>query len=87
MLSESPSAADESTLRRWRKEFSRKMLEWAGLLEAKAFKLFNKTPSFIKISSHPLKRLEKALSQLPALPSRWAVMVKTLWWLNPSYPL
>jgi len=86
-LSRAPSEAEESTLRRWRNEFSYKMQEWAGSLEAKVFKLSGRVPSFIKISSHPLRRLEKALSRLPALPSRWAVMVKTLWWLNPSYPL
>jgi hypothetical protein len=62
------------------------MQQWAGLLESKAL-LYHQVPSFIKLVSHPLGRLEKALSQLPDLPSRWAVMVKTLWWLNPSYPL
>ncbi|MDP2729581.1 MAG: hypothetical protein Q8O55_03755 [Dehalococcoidales bacterium] len=63
------------------------MQQWAGLLEARVFKLFKRTPSFIELSSHPLKRLEKALSQLPDLPSLWTVMVKTLWWLNPSHLL
>jgi len=78
-LSESPSSAEESTLRRWRQEFSYKMQEWAGLLEARAFKLYGRAPGFIKRLAHPLRRLEKALSELPALPSRWTVMVKTLW--------
>ena len=86
-LSQAPSAAEESTLWRWRKEYSHKMPGWAGLLEAKVFKLFNRAPSFIKLLSHPLKRLEKALSDLPALPSHWAVLVKTLYWLLPSHPL
>ncbi|MDP2729353.1 MAG: DUF6431 domain-containing protein [Dehalococcoidales bacterium] len=87
MLSESPSGAEESTLWRWRKEYSHKMQEWAGLLESKVFKVFNRAPSFVKLLSHPLRRLEKALSWLPALPSQWVVMVKTLYWLLRSHPL
>jgi len=86
-LSELHSEADESTLRRWWKEFSQKLPQWAGSLEAQVFKLFNRTPSFIEMSSLPLTRLQKVLSQLPALPSSWTVIVKTLWWLNPSHPL
>jgi hypothetical protein len=86
-LSWAPSAAEESTLRRWWNEFSRKMPQWAGLLELKAFKLFHRAPGFIKLLSHPLKRLEEALSHLPVLPSRWTVLVKTLYWLKISHPL
>jgi len=86
-LAWAPSVAEESTLWRWRKEYNRRMQEWAGLLESKVFKLFNRPPSFIKLLSHPLKRLEEALSHLPALPSRWTVLVKTLYWLLISHPL
>jgi hypothetical protein len=85
-LNDSPSGADESTLRRWWKEFRQKLPQWAGLLEAWIFQLSHQAPSFIELSSYPLKRLEKALSQLPDLPSLWTVMVKTLWWLNSSHP-
>jgi hypothetical protein len=86
-LTNSSSGAADSTLRRWWKEFSQKLPQWAGSLEAQVFKLFNRTPSFIEMSSLPLTRLQKVLSQLPALPSSWTVIVKTLWWLNPSHPL
>jgi len=86
-LSRAPSGADESTLRRWRNEFSQKLKDWAGLLESLVFKLYSRPPNFIKLLSHPLKRLEEALSHLPALPSRWAAMVKALWWLMISHPL
>jgi len=86
-ISRAPSGADESTLRRWRNEFSRKLQEWAGILESWVFKLYRRSPNFIKLFFHPLKRLEEALSHLPALPSRWAVLVKTLWWLMISHPL
>ena len=86
-LSRAPSGADESTLRRWRNEFSRKLQEWAGLLESWVFKLYSRPPNFIKLLSHPLKRLEEVLSHLPALPPRWAALVKALWWLKISHPL
>jgi hypothetical protein len=85
-LSKLSSAADASTVRRWLKEFSQKLPQWAGLLEARIFSLSGQIPSFI-CDSHPLKRLEVALSHLPPLPSRWTVMVKTLWWLENSHPL
>jgi transposase-like protein len=86
-LGDSSSRADDRTLRRWWKEFSQKLPQWAGLLEAQVFKLFNRTPSFIETSSLPLTKLQKVLSQLPTLPSRWTVLVKSLWWLNPTHPL
>jgi hypothetical protein len=86
-LSKAPSSAEESTLRRWRREFSYKMQQWAGSLESRVFDLSGQSPSFLQVFAHPLKRLEKALSRLPSLPSRWAVMTKTIWWLNPSHPL
>jgi len=86
-LSQAPSAAEESTLRRWRKEYGGKMQEWAGLLESRVYGLFHRAPNVINLSDHPLKRLEKALSRLPPLPSRWTVLVKALYWLLPSHPL
>jgi Domain of unknown function (DUF6431) len=86
-ITEAPSAAEESTLRLWWNEYSHKMQEWAGLLESEGFKLFNRASGLITPSMHALNRLEAALSRLPSLPSRWTVMVKTLWWLKSSYPL
>ncbi len=85
-LSELSSEADERTVRRWLKEFSQKLPQWAGALEARIFGLSGQIPGFIR-DSHPLKRLEETLSQLPALPSWWTVMTKTLWWLKTSHPL
>lgn len=85
-LSYSPSGADESTLRRWWSEFRHKLPQWAGSLESRVFKLSRRIPSLIR-HSHPLKRLEEALSHLPTLPSGWTVLVKTLYWLLPSHPL
>lgn len=80
------SEADESTQRRWWDEFGSKMERWAGLLESSAYGLLNRAPSLFR-HSHPLERLEEILSHLPALPSWWTVMVKTLYWLKTSHPL
>lgn len=85
-LSRSPCGADERTLWRWRREFSRSLPQWAGSLESLIFKLSRRVTGLVR-SSHPLKRLEEALSWLPALSSRWTTMVKTLWWLWTSHPL
>ena len=86
-LSLAPSAAEESTLHRWWKEYSVKMQQWAGLLESRIYEPSCNPPSIIKLSTHPLKRLETILSRLQPLPPRWAVMVKVLYWLNRSHPL
>jgi hypothetical protein len=79
--------AEESTLRRWRKEFGYQMQQWAGALESKVFALSGRVPRILEVFTHPFKRLEKVLSQLPPLPSQWTILIKTLWWLQPSYPL
>ncbi len=86
-LSKAPSGAAESTLRRWRNEFSRQMQEWAGSLEAMIFQRSHQASSLVRLLSNPLKRLEEALSKLQDLPSQWPAMVKTLWWLKKSHPL
>jgi len=85
-LSSDVSEADERTMQRWLEEFSQKLPQWAGALEARIFELSDQVTAFIR-DSHPLKRLEEALSRLPPLPSWWTVMVKALWWLKTSHPL
>ena len=85
-ISKAPCGADERTLRRWGREFSRSLPQWAGSLESLVFKLSRRVPGLVRYA-HPLKRLEEALSWLPPLPYRWTTMVKTLWWLLPSHPL
>jgi hypothetical protein len=85
-LAKAPSGASESTLRRWRDEFSRQMQEWAGALEAMIFQQYHQAFSLVRLSCHPLQRLEAALSKLPDyLPAQWPVMVKTIWWLKKSF--
>jgi len=85
-LSEAPSGADDSTLRRWWEEFRHKLPQWAGALESLAYRMFSHSPSLIR-HCDPLRRLEEALSRLPSLPSRCAVMVRALWWLERAHQL
>jgi hypothetical protein len=86
-VSDAPSAADASTMRRWLKEFSEKLAQWAGSLEDMIFRGSGQAHSLVRLISNPLKRLGEALSRLPPLPSRCTVMVKALWWLKNSHPL
>jgi len=81
-LSQTPSGAEESTLRRWWKKLGSQLPHWAGALEARALALSGQAPHLLARVSHPFQRLEKALSQLPPLPARWAVITRTLWWLR-----
>jgi hypothetical protein len=82
----SPSLAEVSTIKRWWKEFSHKLLQWAALLEALIY-TFSQQSAHLTNHFDLLKRLEEALAKLPALPTRWPVMVKTFWWLSTSHPL
>ena len=86
-VSDAPSVADASTMRRWLKEYSQKLAQWAGSLEDMISQGSGQAPSLVRLISNPLKRLEETLSRLPPLPSRWTVMVKALWWLENSHPL
>jgi hypothetical protein len=62
------------------------MLEWAGRLEGRIHQLTQHTPGFLS-NSHLIQRLEEILAKLPSLPTWWAVMIKTLWWLENTHPL
>jgi hypothetical protein len=86
-LTKAPSAAEESTLYRWRKEYSYKIHQLAGLLEARISEIFRQAHSVINVTTNPLKRLKKALNRLVPLPSRWPLIVQALYWLLPSHPL
>ena len=86
-LSTAPSAAEESTLRRWWKEYSGRMQEWASELESDLRTLDKPAPNIIRLSSDPLTRLERTLSYFPALSSQWAVLVRTLYWIFKFHPL
>lgn len=81
------TGAEESTLRRWRKEFLHKMQHWAGSLEAKAQEWFQRGHSLLTVPSQPMRRLELAVSLLPKLPPRWPLFIQAIYWLQPSHPL
>jgi hypothetical protein len=83
---QSPSLADGSTVKRWWKEFSQDMPQWVGLLEAIIYAFTQQFSSLINYFD-PLKRLEEALARLPALPSHWSIITRTLWWLAKTHPL
>jgi transposase len=86
-FNQAETGAEESTLRRWQREFHGKMQSWAGELESKAQEYFKKQIHLLDIPSHPLLRLEQAVDHFPELPSRWRMLVKALHWLNRSHPL
>jgi hypothetical protein len=86
-VSESPSGADEGTIRRWRKEFSLKIAELSGMLQERLSRVGQSVPGLMQSLSHPLQRLEQLLACLPALPAPWTVITRTLWWLSISHPL
>jgi hypothetical protein len=87
IFSEAPSFCEESTLRRWRREFSGKLQQWAGSLESKLLQLYHQVSDYLRLLSNPLERLQMVLLQLPPLPTWWTALVKSLWWLNPTHPL
>ena len=86
-LSGVTSEADESTIRRWKKEFNLKIAEWTGILEDRLLRIGQPIPGIIRCLDHPLKRLENTLSFLPALPAQWTLITRVLWWLRNSHPL
>lgn len=86
-FNQTQAGAEESTLRRWHKEFQGKIQAWAGRLESLAYTYFGKCDHLLDIPLQPLPRLEQAVARLPELPSRWTLFVQALQWLNPSHPL
>ena len=85
-LAQAPGEADESTLRRWLKEFGGKMRDWAGQLEAVLLRLKQQITSVIRLPLNPLLRLQAVLDEYASLPSHWTLLVKALYWLQKSHP-
>jgi hypothetical protein len=61
--------AEESTVQRWKKDFSEQMPAMAGQLEQIAVDLGMGEPSLIRLSEKPLQRLRMAVDSLLKLPS------------------
>ena len=82
-ISKTPSAAAESTLRRWRDEYRSKLQEWSGRLE----EMLDIPAAGLIRQPDPMQRLEEVISRLPPLPDRWPVLTAALWWLRKPHPL
>lgn len=85
-LSDAPCGADESTLQRWWQEFSLKIRDWAGRLEAGLFRLFQRLESLTRLPVNPWQRLQQVVEAFAPLPSHWTLLVKALYWLQKSHP-
>jgi len=85
-LSQAPGEADESTLRRWLKEYRAKIQAWSGQLEAILWQLQQRLRRLTGLAVDPLQRLQSVLLEYPELPSHWTLLVKALYWLQKSHP-
>jgi hypothetical protein len=85
-LDKAPGGAEESTLRRWLKEFQGKIRDWAGQLESILWRLKQRIASLTRLPLNPFQRLKFVLSEYSALPSHWTLLVKALYWLQKSHP-
>jgi hypothetical protein len=73
--------AEESTMQRWKKDFSEQMPQLAGQLEQIAVDLGMGETSLIRLSEKPLQRLRAAVNVLQELPSKISSLVYALWLL------
>lgn len=85
-MSGAPGGAEESTLRRWLKEFQGKIRDWAGQLEAILYRLQQRLASLTRLPLNPFQRLQAMLDEYPILPNCWTLLVKALYWLQKSPP-
>lgn len=69
-----PCGAEESTLRRWRREYGAAIPKLTGKLEALARCLLQKTLPLTTDAARPLNRLRAALTLLELIPSNWTVL-------------
>jgi hypothetical protein len=73
--------AEESTIRRWKKEFSKQMPSMAGQLERLAADIGKGASSLIQLSEKPLRRLRAAVNVLRELPSEISSLACAFWLL------
>jgi hypothetical protein len=78
--------AEESTLQRWRKEFSEQLPLMAGQLEQIAADVGMGESSLIQLSKKPLQRLRAAVGALQELPSKISSLAYAFWLLI-SHPV
>jgi hypothetical protein len=78
--------AEESTMQRWKKDFSEQMPLMAGQLEQIATDLGMGEPSLIQLSEKPLQRLRAAVDVLQEVPSKVSSLAYAFWLLI-SHPV
>jgi hypothetical protein len=78
--------AEESTLQRWKKDFSEQMPSMAGQLEQIAADLGMGASSLIPFSGKPLQRLRAAVNMFQELPGRISSLAYAFWLLL-SHPV
>jgi hypothetical protein len=78
--------AEESTMQRWKKDFSEQMPLMAGQLEQIAADLGMGKSSLIRLSEKPLQRLRAAVDVLQELPSKISSLAYAFWLLI-SHPV
>jgi hypothetical protein len=78
--------AEESTMRRWKKDFSEQIPLMAGRLEQIAAALGMGESSLIRLSEKPLQRLRSAVNTLQDLPFKVSSLAYAFWLLI-SHPV
>lgn len=72
--------ADESTVRRWRNEFSTVLDNLSGTLEAIATMIRGKPKPLLKMAGSSFKRLREAVATLEELPPGWTHLSRAFFW-------
>ena len=72
--------ADESTVRRWRNEFSTVLDSLSGTLEAITAVICGKPKPLLQMSGSSFKRLREAVTSLEELPAGWTHLSRAYFW-------
>jgi len=84
--SELQTTADESTLRRWRNEFSAMLDVLSGTLESIATAVRRPVKPLLQMAKAPLARLREAVTALEELPAGWTYLSRAYFWRR-THPL
>ena len=79
-MSQLRTQADESTVRRWRNEFSTVLDNLSGALEAIATMVRGKPMPLLQMAGSSFKRLREAVATLEELPPDWTHLSRAFFW-------
>ena len=79
-MSQLSTNADESTVRRWRNEFSAVLDSLSGTLEAIAAVICGKPKPLLQMAGASFKRLREAVASLEKLPTGWTHLSRAYFW-------